>query len=114
MTTTVVNKNTSAYDIYIGRERNSRFHFGNPFTHKEGTLASVVLKSRAEAVQTYRDWLNGSKWQSIEPERRTWILANLPKLRNKRLGCFCKPLACHGDVLVELCNVVKEEGMKND
>ena len=23
-------------------------------------------------------------------------------LRGKRLGCVCKPKACHGDVLVEL------------
>ena len=26
------------------------------------------------------------------------------KLAGKRLGCFCKPQACHGDVLVDFLN----------
>jgi hypothetical protein len=30
------------------------------------------------------------------------LMAALPELRGKRLGCWCKPLACHGDVLVRL------------
>ena len=25
----------------------------------------------------------------------------LVSLKDKRLGCFCKPLACHGDVIKE-------------
>jgi hypothetical protein len=30
--------------------------------------------------------------------------ADLHELKDKRLGCYCKPLACHGDVYVELLN----------
>jgi hypothetical protein len=30
------------------------------------------------------------------------LMAALPELRGKRLGCWCKPLACHGDILVRL------------
>ena len=32
------------------------------------------------------------------------IIKNLSMLSAKQLVCFCKPLACHGDVLVKLCN----------
>jgi hypothetical protein len=28
-------------------------------------------------------------------------MALLPTLKGKTLGCWCKPEACHGDVLVE-------------
>jgi len=31
-------------------------------------------------------------------------MASLHELKGKRLGCFCKPKLCHGDVLVELIN----------
>jgi len=30
------------------------------------------------------------------------LIAALPELAGKRLGCYCKPLPCHGDVLVRL------------
>ena len=29
---------------------------------------------------------------------------NILLLKNKTLGCFCSPLACHGDFLKELAN----------
>lgn len=32
------------------------------------------------------------------------LLAALPELKGKVLGCFCKPKACHGDVLADLVN----------
>jgi glycosyltransferase involved in cell wall biosynthesis len=30
------------------------------------------------------------------------LMASLSELRGEVLGCFCKPQACHGDVLVKL------------
>ena len=30
------------------------------------------------------------------------LIAALPELAGKRLGCFCKPLPCYGDVLLKL------------
>jgi len=30
----------------------------------------------------------------------------LPELIGKRLGCYCKPLLCHGDVLAKLLQEV--------
>jgi hypothetical protein len=77
----VVNVNHGeAYDIYIGRPSK----WGNPFViGKDGDRTAVIEK--------YRRFLLGNKT----------LLAALPELRDKRLGCFCKPLACHGDVLAE-------------
>ena len=31
-------------------------------------------------------------------------MRNLDELAGKRLGCYCAPKPCHGDVLVELVN----------
>jgi hypothetical protein len=81
--TTVVNKRWQKYDIYIGRPS----IWGNPFViGKDG--------SRKEVVEKYRDWIMD------QPH----LLANIDTLKGKRLGCFCKPAACHGDVLAELAN----------
>lgn len=30
------------------------------------------------------------------------LLKELPTLRGKKLGCWCSPDSCHGDVLVEI------------
>ncbi len=64
----------------------------------------MVVGSRAEAIQAFRDWLAGVTYQEIEPERRQAILNAIPSLKGKVLGCWCAPLACHGDVLAELAN----------
>lgn len=37
----------------------------------------------------------------------TELIKQIPlELRGKTLGCWCKPDACHGDVLAELANKV--------
>jgi len=103
----VVHCKQSPFDVYIGRGQGSIF--GNPFTHKEGTQAAVVVGSREEAVQAFRDWLAGVAYQDVEPERRQAILDAIPTLRGKVLACWCAPLACHGDVLAELANGCQHE-----
>ena len=77
----VVNVRTEGYDVYIGRGS----IWGNPFRiGKDG--------SKDEVIEKYREMI-------LE---RPDLLRRLPELEGKRLGCFCKPKACHGDVLVEL------------
>lgn len=81
--TTVVNKRHGGYDVYIGRGSK----WGNPFViGKDGNRATVIRK--------YREWI------MAQPQ----LLNSLHELKGKRLGCFCAPKACHGDVLKELAD----------
>ncbi len=79
----VVHCKKSRYDIYIGRPSK----WGNPFEiGKDGT--------RDEVIKKYENYiLNNPK-----------LLAALPELKGKILGCWCSPKSCHGDVLVRLAN----------
>lgn len=85
----VVHCKKEKYDIYIGRPSK----WGNPYSHKDDTLAEFKVSTREEAIAKYREYILNS------PE----LLLALPELRDKILGCWCKPAACHGDVLIELC-----------
>ncbi|MCA9009147.1 MAG: DUF4326 domain-containing protein, partial [Planctomycetaceae bacterium] len=93
MSTTVVNilkDDCSEGDfVYIGRQNNrlsqTASKWANPFVEgKDGT--------RTEVIEQYRQWIQ------TQPE----LMAALPELRGKVLGCYCKPKACHGDVLVAM------------
>jgi Domain of unknown function (DUF4326) len=50
--------------------------------------------TRPEVVSRYRGYLLG----------RPDLLALLPDLRGRRIGCWCAPQACHGDVIAELAD----------
>lgn len=82
--TRVVNKYREAYDVYIGRGS----IWGNPFTVKEF--------GRERCIEMYREYI--IKQLDQDPD----LVRQLLSLRGKTLGCFCKPQACHGDVLVDL------------
>jgi len=81
--TRVVHCKHEPYDVYIGRPS----EWGNPF--KIGPD-----DDRVEVVDKYRKWLLG------QPE----LLARLPELKGKVLGCWCAPKLCHGHVLAELAD----------
>jgi Domain of unknown function (DUF4326) len=54
--------------------------------------------------------LRGSEGTSLtglnkDPEFKRRILA----LKGKRLGCFCQPEACHGDVIADWLNKMEEK-----
>ena len=42
------------------------------------------------------------RYEKYLREERPDLMARLPELYGKRLGCWCKPELCHGDVLVYL------------
>jgi hypothetical protein len=50
--------------------------------------------TRAQVIALYRSWVLN------RPE----LVERLPTLKGKVLGCWCKPLPCHGDVLAELAD----------
>ena len=79
----VVHCKRAKHDVYIGRPSK----WGNPFEiGKDGDRETVIRK--------YREWV------VTQPH----LMAALPELRGKVLGCWCAPQACHGDVLVSLAN----------
>lgn len=68
--------------VYIGRPS----IFGNPFI--------VGLHGDRETViNLYRDSLTPSFKELIREQ-----------CKGKILGCYCKPKACHGDVILEVIN----------
>lgn len=82
--TVVVHCKRDAYDVYIGRGSK----WGNPFR-------IGVHGDRIEVIRKYEDWIYGNQE----------LLDSLHELRGKRLGCYCAPKPCHGDILVELCKM---------
>lgn len=81
--TEIVHLKKDQYDVYIGRGS----IFGNPYEMGiDGDRNTVILR--------YRKWFN---FLLKDPR----FEAELKKLKNKRLACFCAPLACHGDVIKE-------------
>ena len=78
-----VGKRSSAMQVYIGRPSK----WGNPFViGRDGSRADVIAKYRA--------------WIVAQPA----LMNALDELRGRDLICWCAPLACHGDVLIELAN----------
>ena len=77
----VVNIRRTACDVLIARPSK----WGNPFmVGRDG--------NREQVIRIYE----------IHVRRRPDLIAALPELIGKRLGCYCKPEACHGDVLIRL------------
>lgn len=69
-------------DVYIGRPSK----WGNPFIiGKDGA-------TRAQVIKWYEAWVR------FQPD----LMASLPELKGKILGCHCAPFPCHGDVLIKL------------
>lgn len=85
-------------NIYIGRRGivfidNQRFpkfdsKWANPY-HINNT------NSREDVCSLYKTYILNKIKQ--DPE-----YYNIEELKNKHLGCWCKPEMCHGDILLEL------------
>lgn len=84
----VLNKRTDkipADAVYVGRPSK----WGNPFiVGLDGT--------RKEVISRYKKWLMAAD--------QAYLLYFLTELRGKDLVCWCAPLPCHADVLLEMAN----------
>lgn len=96
---TVVNKYKDEYDVYIGRGS----VWGNPFSHLPETKALYKVDTRDEAIEMYRKYL----WNQMYDGKITKDM--LRSLSGKRLGCFCKPQSCHGDVIAKAVTWIMEK-----
>jgi len=87
-------KSGDDYDVYIGRAgKGQDGYFGNPV--QDGT--------RKEKIDGFKEYAYSKA--ELDEEYRTEVKA----LQGKTLGCFCKPKACHGDILAELCILLHKE-----
>lgn len=84
----VLNKRTWKYGqrfpvnaVYVARPSK----WGNPF--------SVEKYGRKKAIELYRAWIYESG-----------LIDDIFELKGKDLVCFCAPLPCHADYLLELAN----------
>jgi hypothetical protein len=72
------------HDVYVGRPTK----WGNPFViGRDGT--------REEVIEKYRRCVLASPSLVADAKR---------ELRGKVLACWCAPLPCHADVLVDIAN----------
>lgn len=110
--TQVVNVKTDEFDVYIGRP--ARFakdprcheysHFANPYAITKELIAKLgEEKARAHVIEQFRQHL----LKCLEDDVATWI-PRLRAVKGKRLGCWCSPQKCHGDVVAEFADLQVE------
>ena len=84
--------------VYCGRRFDTNKHFGNPFH-----LRTDDRINREICIYHFRQWLDGTCfWATGQEARRLWILQHIEDLRDKVLGCHCKPKLCHCDSYLEI------------
>lgn len=95
--TRVVNLRNEEHDVYIGRAGHGEDgYFGNPVRVGDRcSLCGKVHEKAGDTLPCFKQYFLGRV--KSDPE----FASKIEHLRGKRLGCFCKPGPCHGDVIVE-------------
>lgn len=98
--TTVVNLHHKVeYDVYIGRAGHGQDgYFGNPILIGKKCPICSEIHQRSATIACFKQYFYNRLEIDIEFKNR------ILELRGKRLGCFCKPKECHGDVIVDYLN----------
>jgi hypothetical protein len=97
MKTRAVNLRKEEYDVYIGRAGHGQDgYFGNPFPLRPN-------ESRGSTLEKYREYFYNRLKK--DPE----FLKRVLELKGERLGCFCKPQPCHGDIIAEWLDTQETE-----
>jgi len=91
----VLNKRTDKIlpdAIYVGRPSK----WGNPFKMNDPLLPAglSMLGRRKAVIDEYRLWII----------RQPDLIDSLSELKGKDLVCWCAPLPCHADILLQLAN----------
>ncbi len=92
------------YDVYIGRAGMGQDgYFGNPFPMSKQTYGE-----RKRVLELYKDYFFKKVNNDFVFRKRVL------ELKDKTLGCFCHPLPCHGDLIVEWLDGANVESGQND
>lgn len=86
-------------NVYIGRDMP---HFGLKGGKFQNTFRADEW-GHSTAIEKYEKWL----WKSLKKGRIH--PDEVLDLKGKGLVCFCKPKACHGDILVKAINWLSVE-----
>ncbi len=87
--------------VYIGRDMS--FYVDGAFGSK--------WKNPFKVAKAGREYKNKKNYYTLDESLSLYkkhildspeLMASLPELKGKVLGCWCKPNRCHGDVLLEL------------
>merc|ERR1712039_1070878 len=98
-------------NLYVGRR-------GRIFVHEKSNGKKTILHysgskwqnpfsvgkdgTREEVCRKFKDALLNGKL--CDPDDGLPLRSKLGELRGLELGCWCKPEACHADILAELAN----------
>ena len=77
---------------------------GNPYTDKplKGTLAVFKARNRDEAIEKYSTYFDSQYGRNREFTAAIDEIYEIYKTgEDVYLECYCHPLRCHGDVIVE-------------
>jgi len=85
MTTVVNKKHKVPFDVSIDRGT----PFGNPFDHRRLGI------TRSECISRYKVYF----YDRLRRDKN--FKEMVLRLKDQRIACWCKPLACHGDVIAE-------------
>lgn len=88
--------NINKYDledyIYIGRPSK----YGSPFSSKNKNIADFQVDNKSESMLKCEEFFNQN------PQIIDDLIQELKEKNFFKLGCFCAPKPCHGDILIEL------------
>lgn len=101
--------NGDGYYVYCGRHKNKDTKMndnplGNPYTHdgKRSNLATLTFKTREEAIDAFEKYFDAAYGVDKELTKAFDIVyAHYKNGENIYLGCFCKPLPCHCDIIAD-------------
>lgn len=88
-------------NFYIGRSKDGN-PLGNPFTHNgvRSNLAKLSFKTREDAIKAYEEYFDRMYGVNEELTKAfDEIYGHYKNGEDIYLQCFCKPCACHGDIL---------------
>lgn len=102
--TTVINiKSGEPYDVYIGHQMGPKM-WGGGYYLPRSDWRNPYNRAYRDGHITVREAIGLFHYDLVL--KRADLVARLPELRGKTLACWCKPQACHGDVLARLADVL--------
>ena len=98
--TTVVNLRRESYDVYIGRPgKKQPGLLGNPIVRNQYCpVCAEVHRGRGATLDCFERYF--AERIASDPAYKALVL----QARGKKLGCFCAPRRCHGDVIAAYLN----------